>query len=315
MASNGKYGNQVKKGLTYFIDSPFLVFLVIVFSCWALNNPKHQDAIWLGPYFSGAANLDRDYKNWRVDFELIDEFDETDPIEQDSFRFSSSSSDNLVPYNYNSVGYLYVSWISRNIFFWTGDIKAVEWVQILIHAALSLIVIRLYKEYVSKYVLLLLYAVNPLIIYFVTFPYGFFWTVLPSFFFILLYKKREAPSWLLLFVIPILLGLSFSVRSTTLFFLLFMYAWMFFKFRKPLIVMSFLLTILFTFLFNSFSHQKNPWFTMYVGLGAYPNEYVHQLSDNEGYKLFKNETGTKLTFSKNGNYYQESIQDQFHSIF
>ena len=43
--------------------------------------------------------------------------------------------------------------------------------------------------------------------------------------------------------------------------------------------------------------EKNLWHTVYVGIAAYENPYVKELSDNEGYRLYEETTGERLSAS------------------
>ena len=54
-----------------------------------------------------------------------------------------------------------------------------------------------------------------------------------------------------------------------------------------------------------------PWHTMYVGIGAYENPYGIELSDTEGFKYYKEQTG-KLVNS--GSIMQEKVKEDYYKV-
>jgi len=60
--------------------------------------------------------------------------------------------------------------------------------------------------------------------------------------------------------------------------------------------------------------EKIIWHTVYVGIGAYPNSNVSYLSDNFGYQLYRDSTGTELNASLGGNYYDDSVIKRYSEI-
>jgi hypothetical protein len=58
--------------------------------------------------------------------------------------------------------------------------------------------------------------------------------------------------------------------------------------------------------------MKAVWHTAYVGVGAYPNTYMPDLSDNNGYALFEKQAGVQLRLSSpTDNYYEPKIYDAY----
>jgi hypothetical protein len=295
------------------IEFPFYG-LLIVLSCLLFDNKKQQSAVWLAPYFSGAANLGLDL-SWKYSVEDCIQFKELEGQEKANYRFKRNPKEELKSYDFNSKGLLYCSFIARNTFFWAGDLKSIEYLHITVFLFLNLLIISSFKILWQRLAFLFLFSLNPFIIHFVTFPYSFFWQIIPSIAAIyLIITKKPIISSILLF--GLLIGLSMTSRPSTMFISFGFFALLFLRnnisiFGKTASFIIFILVVS-TLATNT---KKNPWFTMFVGVGAYKNDHVLRLSDNEGYDHFEKVTGIPINASFNGNYYEEDIQEQFYSVF
>ncbi len=289
--------------------------LLIYFACFLFDNEKQQSDVWIGPYFSGAANLNNRF-DWYYSPKEVIHFSELTPIEKDNYRFNDIEVSELVKYDYNSKGFLYFTFIARHVFFWKGDISAIESFQILLFIVLNVIVLITLKSKRQKILFLILFALNPLIVYYVTYPYNFFYQIVISLVIIWLLLSKRPSVWKIA-IISILVGLSIVTRPSSIFLGLAFVILLFLHKHIPVfhykLVGGVIICLIVFALPNS--TRKNPWFTMYVGIGAYSNNYVKYLSDNEGYKHFKDKTGITLNASIGGNYYEDSVQIKFKEQF
>src|SRR5687768_9625336 len=97
---------------------------------------------------------------------------------------------------------------------------------------------------------ILFYSLNPLVIYFVTFPFLYFWQVLPAaIFFFLVLNKFQIKLFSHVFI-GILLGFCFIVRPTVLFIILFIFVLLLVKSSLKNAIVSVVLFLSFVFLFN-----------------------------------------------------------------
>ena len=157
-----------------------LLAAVLMIICSLLFwNPSSQSSSWIYPFFSGAANLGLDLV-WRVDVSGFSDFASLSYRQQMDYRFVGTELSNLAPYSILDRGYVYVIWVAQSLLFWLPQIKAVIWFQILFHAISSLWVMSRLETRRGQIVFLLAYALNPLVLHFVTFAYLYYWQVLPS---------------------------------------------------------------------------------------------------------------------------------------
>jgi hypothetical protein len=168
---------------------------------------------------------------------------------------------------------------------------------------------------------MVLYALNPVVLYFVTFPYYYFFQAIPSFalIFLLLTRDRwigpERPTLLSGYVaLSVMLAFVLLTRSTTIVAIaaFFVLAALWVPDRR---VMALGVVLFAGVVATGHSpSQKNFWHTAYIGVGGYPNPHVSGLSDNNGYALFERKTGVPLDASLGGNYYQAPVMAQYKEV-
>jgi hypothetical protein len=269
--------------------------MAIFFNFASMNGEYSQ---WIIPYFSGAENTEW-FGSWSYSTEEESDFLSATNKEKVFWNFKKFSKDQLpelFSYEYNDIGYLYAVKISRFVFPFLPGVLSVMILQILLHAVLCIFILfsinRLGWPYIFKYVFILFYAINPLILYYVTSPFYFSWQVLPSVLWLvfLVYPKYRS-CYRFLAAIIIIGVFSFLLRPTTAVpnFILFMLVVMS-KHRKLLFpaIIGLICCLLAAF---SYVSSKLPWHPMYVGLGAYGGFEVSSISDNESYELFYEKTG------------------------
>ncbi|MBM3206946.1 MAG: hypothetical protein FJZ43_04980, partial [Candidatus Staskawiczbacteria bacterium] len=279
---------------------PF-VFLVIVLITFLTRTEINQSVGWTYPYCSGAANLDFSLK-WEID---PNEYAVVSKMHQDEYRSHRHIvSENPIIYEYNNFGYVLIVFIARNLFFWMGDLNSVILLQILVHAFISISIIKRLNSKLLAPLFLFLYAVNPFVSHFVTFPFYYFWAVIPSYIFLLLFFRKKSFTYELFYLLP-LLYFAYIIRPTTILIIFFFLFYQIIldksKFRlsalSSLIVFSAL-----AFLLSSTpstlgrrGQQSTIWHTAYIGLGAYPNKYGIQLSDEFAFTKYHKETGIGMS--------------------
>ncbi len=302
--------------IALYLFALLLIFLV----CFAFNTSSSMSANWFGPYLSAAANLTLGGE-FLVDTTEVKIFNEMTPEMQEQYRFATS--ENAEFYNHNPIGWVYLIAAAKYILPWAPDLLAVELSQMLAHAFISVGILMLLKSSLHKLLFLFGYALNPVIVYYTGYPFYYFWQMWPAVgVFVLLglnqgliIKNTLTPLTILLIPYAIVLAIVFESRPTTLgmvlvFFSLLFYFRLFSLKIASFVVVAFVLTI-------GTIHQpneKNPWHTVYVGLGAYPNETVEELSDNTGYALYEKVTGVRLNASIGGNYYDSKTIKRYTQI-
>lgn len=292
-----------KKIILYILAALFLVFTLKFF-----ENNQQQSADCTSAYLSGAVNWSIGEK-WQVNISEMEYFKTLNAEDKIDYRFTKT--DNTVPYAYNAIGLMYVDAVSRAIFFWQGDLQSLISLQQLIHVLLSFLILFLLTSTRQKVLFYFLYVVNPLVIYLVDFPYYYFWQVIPTTI-LLIYILRNKKIKNMIFLIAIIFSIIFIIRPSTLFILLFVLGYIGYKESKLKALMAIALFLGLGFLMKPDSVNQ-PWHNMYVGVGAYSNEYNIELNDSSGFKKFEKETGEKIlgcqTNIENNELYEEYIND------
>lgn len=274
-------------------------------------NQKSQASSWIYPYFSGAANLGFDLA-WRVDMTAFADFAGMSYGQQMDYRFMRTEASNLAAYSVLDKGYVYVIWLAQNLLFWLPQIKAVIWFQVLFHVVSSLWVLGQLASRRQQVIFMLAYAVNPIVLHFVTFAYHYYWQVIPSLAWFYYEARGQAKTDRRLYMLVLILAAAFLIRQSTAIVSLFILGYAAWRRRTVLawgVVACFLVFAVIA------KNPSQPWHTAYVGIGAYPNDARIELSDESGYSLFKDRTGIKInTTPPNGNYYDEKVRGQYYEV-
>jgi hypothetical protein len=275
-------------------------------------NSRSQSSSWIYPFFSGAANLGLDL-SWRVDISGFADFARIPYGQQMEFRFAAATEpSNLAPYSVLDRGYVYIVWVAQSVLFWLPQIKAVIWFQILFHVASSLWVMSRIDSRRQQIIFLLAYALNPIVLHFVTFAYLYYWQVIPSLAWCCYEVRTDKASMRSLYLLALALAAAFLIRQSTLpvsLLILGLAAWRHRRRAGWVAILGFLVFVVFA------KNPSQPWHTAYVGLGAYPNGAGIELSDESGYKLFKETIGIRIdTTPPNGNYYDETVRGQYYAV-
>ncbi len=291
-----------------------LALIAVSISIYLFSSKGMMSISWTFPYFSGAANFEKLF-DWQIspaDYDLASRL-----TSQEYLNYRHQQTDNTIAYGLNSYGYVLVALLSRSIFYWCGDIQGIIYLQILIHLLICLFFITFaFTDNKTRLLFVFLYAANPLVIYFATFPFYYFWLCLPSACFAILMLKPLWCTQIMIVSTPVLL-ISLLIRPTTVFlcFLFFIYAYKLaakanlFPFISTLSVFSAGLI-----LFASVNPRLPPWHTMYIGFGGYANTIgIANLSDDEGYQYFFDKTSIKISTNPiTGNWGQPALMKSYN---
>jgi len=282
------------------------------------NTSRTMSPVWYGPYLSAAANL-----SWGGPFQIdLDEvvlFSELTSEQRAQYHFTGTAD--LTHYNHNPLGFAYVVAGAKWLFPFLSDVWALKALQIGLHVASCLLILTLLQGRTSQILFLVLYGLNPAVIYFVTFPYYYFLQSIPSVFlaYCLLSKRPRGPfagtaGLFFLTAAAGALGIVLLTRPTTIAAIALSLLLLLIRLQRRwrgLLALAVFTAVVVT---GHAPTEKNFWHTAYVGLGAYPNEEVTLLSDNEGYDLFERETGTLMNASLGGNYYDSETTSLYKQI-
>lgn len=165
-----------------------------------------------------------------------------------------------------------------------GDLNAIIVMNLIIHILSTLFFASLFKFRFSKVFLCLIYGLNPLVLYLATFPYYYYPAVGFSVGIMALYKINLSNENLNSYkeVLWIIATIFFvAMRPTLLVGLIFAFLYFFYKFERRYIYLAFIaLTLAFFGQIKSQSTSEyTPWFSAYVGFGAYNNIQGFTLTD------------------------------------
>ena len=291
----------------------FFAAILITISAFVFQNPNNQSINWTFPYFSGAANFSRLF-DWQIspsDYEIAAKLSS-----QDYRRYKHQRTRNTVKENYNNYGYVFVVIVATRLFPFLGDIQSVILLQVIVHLGISLFMIVLFlRSPFQRYGFLFLYAANPLVMHFVTFPYYYFWMFIPSTCFIIWWTRSDWRIYSLPAMLPLLL-FSLLIRPTTVFLCALIYLAAAFyatsSWERIVAIASGFAFIVGVFLISG-TDGRSPAHAMYIGLGAYPNNVgVKKLSDDEGYRFFCSKTGVTIdTNAVRGNFRDPAFRSQY----
>jgi len=297
-------------GLSLKLALPLAI--AVVLGALLFWNPNSQSSSWIYPFFSGAANLGFDLQ-WRVDSAAYPAFAALPYAEQlAKYHFAAGNPADLAPYDILDRGYVFVVWLAQKALFWMPQIKAVIWLQIAFHTASSLFVLGRLDSGPKRLAFILFYALNPLVLHFVTFAYLYYWQVLPAFAWFIWETKRGKATISGLILLALVLVGAYFIRQSTMMasaLILALAAWQLRTFLGLLVLVAFIgLTV-------AAKNPSEPWHTAYVGIGAYSNADHIKLDDESGYKVFLDETGIAInTAPPKGNYYDPVIRQAYYGV-
>ncbi len=301
----------------------FCVGLIILVCAFLMSERQTMSPNWTGPYLSAAANLTLGGE-FLVDNEDVRKFKELDDKDAE-FNYDFKQSSNLSYYNHNPIGYAYLIRAATTLFP-VGDMRAVAWLQILSHLICCMTILLAIQAPIQKWLFAFVYGINPLVLYVVGINFYYAWQAVPAALILFFYLgfwveggwgERVAARTLIAFsfAVGLILALMVATRPTTIGYLGVGFLLLVFDKRTRLLSTApMLIAFCLTFWLVWHATEKNFWHTVYIGLGAYPNSYVVDLSDNEGYELYQQVTGKELGVSFGGNYYKSEIIQEYKSV-
>jgi len=295
------------------IQSYALLGGLIVGASVLFDNPKTQGIYLVVPFLSGAANWEPG-QGWTYSEADTERLMALAPEEREEVRLQPS--EDLVPYDAQAPGYVYIALVARNLFFWMGDLAAVEWLQILVHAGITLAFLGLLRTRLQKGLFFGLYGVNPLILYVATFPYYYFWQVIPSALLLAyLLDRRFRYGW---WAVPAvgLLAFMHTVRPTMVFVSAFFGLLVLLREPRRVAVSAVGIAAVCgaLLLLTRPDEPINPWHTAYTGIAAWSNPYVHELRDAPGHELYEKKYGEKLSFGVGGNWSDAEVKRRYREV-
>ena len=290
---------------SYLTKGNFLIIVVIYIALQLTDFNQSMTSYWIGPYLSAAINFDWSDFVLRVDMNEIKEFSKLSTSQM--FLYSFSSTDDLIEYDYLAKGLVFALIFSKKVFFWLGDLESLQYLQYIIHIVLSIVILNLFEKKYQKVLFFFLYVINPLILWVVNYPFYYFWQVIPSAIFIYWHMKK-CIKFPLFLVFSVIFAYIYISRPTVLFLIVLFYILYALKNSYKQSFTGFILFLILISLTPKLS--IGPWHTAYVGIGAYSNKYNIELSDNSGYKFYKDITGKVVN---SGNIMVKEIKEDYYN--
>ena len=291
----------------YLTKVNFLIIVMLYIALRLTDFHQSMTSFWVGPYLSAAINFDWTTFTLNVNWDEIKVFSSLSNSEM--FQYQFIQTDNLTLYDYLAKGLVLLLIFAKKIFFWQGDLEALQTLQYMVHISLSIFVItRLLSGRYQKVLFLVLYAFNPLVLYFVNYPFYYFWQVIPSFIFIYWYYNQYKTGNLI-YIFSFVFAFIYITRPTVLLLIVLFYILYALRDSLKKALVGFFIFIVLINLAPSLS--IGPWHTMYVGIGAYGNEYRVELSDNDAYNYYKQETGKEVN---SGNIMISKIKNDYYDF-
>ena len=292
--------------INYFSRVNIALILIIFISLKLMDFNQTMTAYWIGPYLSAAANF-----NWS-EFVLYVNWDDINAFSKlsgkDLFEYKFTNINEVEKYDYLAKGLVVMIVFAKKIFFWQGDLQSLQSFQYFMHIAISLFILSLLKEKYQKILFFIFYAVNPIVLYFVNYPFYYFWQVVPSVLFIYWYFNQSKVKNII-FVFSFIFAYIYITRPTVLFLIILFYILYSIKSNLKRGILGFGFFILLVNIAPNLSIA--PWHTMYVGIGAYENKYNIKLDDEDGYKYYNQQTGKLVNSS---NIMNADIKDEYYEV-
>jgi hypothetical protein len=287
----------------YILNLIIAMFILLLLNL--MNFYQSMSPSWVGPYLSAANNFSWSDFSLFVNLQEIKEFSELS--NSDRFDYNFSSNNDLVLYDYLAKGFTLIVVFAKIVFFWSGDLTALQYLQYVVHILISLIILNAFKAKRQKIIFFTLYAINPLILYIANFPFYYFWQAIPSFIFIYWYLDSARFKGFI-YIASIVFSLVYLTRPTTLLIIILFYILYAYKGRVKESILGFCVFI--SLLSFAPGTSIGPWHSMYIGIGAYDNEFNIKLDDESGYSFYKAKTGKSVG---SGNIMNKDIKNDYYN--
>jgi hypothetical protein len=289
---------KIIKNKFYLLSLITILFVVQV--AFLLPN-KGMAPAWSTAYFSGSVEYSI-FGTWIYDINQVDIFKSLKGFDIYFHSFEGSNK-KIVENNYNSMGYLYLVLFAKSIFRFLGPIGAIVLLQLLVHIITSYLIVVGIKKDENKLLFIIFYFLNPLVLYFTIYPFYYFWQVVPSFIVLYILNQQKLSATSIIFLLS-LITFSVIIRQTTILVSLIGFFLLVKKLSNKLKIVGIILPLLILFSYNKYFNSTkgmSPWHTIYIGIGAYPNNIMQGVSDNNGYSKYELLTSEKVDASLEGN--------------
>lgn len=292
-----------------------LTTILVVVIGILMGVPRMMSPVWAVPYLSGAMNSGWDGE-WRFAPDEVDRFKALNKKERLAYKFKRYPREETTPYGYNRKGFVYVVKVADLLFGAMGTINATKCFHLAVHLILCIAIVLSLRDKVSKLAFTVLYTLNPVVLVYVVFPFYYFWQSVPSAIAVLLVLHPQSKKWVFA-PAAFVVSLVFLIRPTILF--LFVATACYWCIKRSWSwglagVAIFVATIA---IVSATSTGPRPgpahWHTIFVGLGAYPDGILPDLSDDEGYKRYERVTGEKINASIDGNFYSDALRKKYYA--
>jgi putative flippase GtrA len=289
------------------IFSPILLFIILAIP---FHNRLMQHPIWVVPYTSGAANWSVG-QPWKVAIG-DDTIYRQKTIKERWAEVASPTAhpEKLVEFSAHDEGWMWVIWFTRKFFPFLSDLHGAVLLAIILHLGLSSTILNYLNAGISRYVFTVIFICNPLIIFYLTLPYYYFWQVFPSLLLVIVWLYREKTKKWVIPLTALFLALCVAIRPNVILISIATLLLLIYYVRHWITYTSLVLfTVCFIFIPKT---NKMPWHTIYAGLGAYPNEAGLYLSDESSYDSFRKKTGITFNTGFGENYYDHKVREQYN---
>jgi hypothetical protein len=279
------------------------------------NHPDNMLDQFYGAYYSGAQELKNTSissyltepnRRFQVDVDQVHAY-----AAGDISHIQPSSGQKTTVYKHNNISFVWVVVLANSISFLAELTDRVEFLLLLIHALICAWILK-HLNRRKAWVFLFLYALNPLVVYFVLYPYYYFGLVVPGALFIL-QRIRVNWSYIALAAALFVLGWSLNLRSTGILLALYVSYRFFRDLPAKKMVFGFLFLVLGFYLTWSPS-QKHPIFTAYLGLGAYDSFFLKSMEDDVALSEFQSVSGYDMNSGDlRSHYYEDEAQESMNA--
>ncbi len=300
---------RARGALTYLAAASFIWIGAQVFDA-----PTMQVERVTVPFLTGAANFSWGGE-WLYNPQDIYLYEGMSQPERQAHRLQPSPPEELKPYGRSWRGFVYVVLVARTLFFWMGDLDAIESLNLACHILITLLIASRLSPLLARLLFVAGYGMNPLVLWVTTFPYYYFWQVIPGTLLALyLVDRRFRLSWATPFAVGAIV-LAHIIRPTVVLAESMFYVLAALRERWPArIAGAAVLLPLALLVMADTGPGKNPWHTAYVGIAAYPNEYVTLFADRAAFVHYEELTGEKVDKGAEGNHHDPEVRRRLREL-
>jgi len=288
----------------------YLAIIIGVLLLGAIQLPyilrlEMMSPVFYTPFYSGAENNPLFSTTWYYASEESEVLTTKSYIEQLQFKFTTyDDQKGLKDYTgFNNRAYVTYIQVASSLFPFTGPMGAVVISHLLIHILICVYIARFIYSRRFSVLFLLLYGINPIILWVLLTPYYYFLQAIPSFLLIMLLHRSQG-KWHSTSVTWLTGVISFLIRPTTL--AINSYN-VYISLKRYKSITRFLAAGLFIIFIVALNRSlgeatlQQPWHTAVAGLGAFPT------------KAFDAYPGDHFSYSVYNQIHNDTIDGSFES--